>query len=68
MAYAQFQRSALQMHGKKEEAKKLLNKCDQMMLQENFPYGMVSRGQQHNQFSYYMLEGRLQSRRYGTGR
>ena len=26
-----------------------------MMLDENFPYGMVSRGQQHNQFSVQML-------------
>jgi hypothetical protein len=42
--------------GKKDSAKKLLNKCDQMMLQENFPYGMVSRGQDHDQFSVIMLE------------
>ncbi len=41
--------------GKKEEAKKMLNKCDQMMLEENFPYGMVSRGQQHNKFSLQMV-------------
>ncbi len=42
-------------NNKKDEAKKMLNKCDQMMLQENFPYGMVSRGQQHNRFSLQML-------------
>ncbi len=54
LAYAQAA-SDLADHGKKEEAKKMLNKCDQMMLQENFPYGMVSRGQQHNSFSLQML-------------
>lgn len=54
LAYAQAA-SSLADNGKKEEAKKMLNKCDQMMLQENFPYGMVSRGQQHNQFSLQML-------------
>ena len=54
LAYAQAAMS-LAENGKKDEAKKMLNKCDQMMLQENFPYGMVSRGQQHNQFSIQML-------------
>jgi hypothetical protein len=54
LAYAQGA-SSLADAGKKEEAKKMLNKCDQMMLQENFPYGMVSRGQQHDQFSLQML-------------
>ncbi|MEI7470853.1 MAG: DUF2723 domain-containing protein [Chitinophagaceae bacterium] len=41
--------------GKKEEAKKMLNKCDTMMLESNFPYGMVSRNQQHNQITRIML-------------
>ena len=41
---------------KKEEAKKMLEKCDKMMLQENFPYGMVSRGQQHNYVSILVLQ------------
>ena len=41
--------------GKKEEAKKMLHKCDLMMLEENFPYGMVSRVQQHNKFSLQMV-------------
>jgi len=41
--------------GRKEEAKKLLHKADMMMLDENFPYGMVSRGQQHNQISMQFL-------------
>ncbi len=40
---------------RKEEAKKLLNKCDAMMDQSNMPYGMVSRGQQQNQFSLQFL-------------
>jgi len=54
LAYAQAAGS-LADHGKKEEAKKMLEKCDKMMLQENFPYGMVSRGQQQNKFSIQML-------------
>ncbi|MFM2326758.1 MAG: hypothetical protein RIR31_960, partial [Bacteroidota bacterium] len=54
LAYAQAA-SSLADNGKKEEAKKMLNKCDKMMLEENFPYGMVSRRQQHNQFSLNML-------------
>ena len=53
-AYAQAA-SALADAGRKEEAVKLLDKCDKMMLQENFPYGMPSRGQQHNQYSLQML-------------
>ncbi len=40
---------------RKEDAKKLLEKCDKMMLQENFPYGMVARNQQHNQISGQFL-------------
>ena len=54
LAYAQAAGS-LADHGKKDEAKKMLEKCDKMMLEENFPYGMVSRGQQHNKFSIQML-------------
>ena len=41
--------------GKKDSAKNMLNRCDKMMLEENFPYGMVSRGQQHNQISMQFL-------------
>ncbi len=41
--------------GKMDEAKKLLNKCDKMMLEENIAYGMVSRSQQHNQISMQLL-------------
>ena len=54
LAYA-LAAGSLADNGKKEEAKKMLNKCDQMMLDENFPYGMVSRGQQQNKFSMQML-------------
>jgi hypothetical protein len=42
-------------HGKKDEAKKLLERCDKMMLQENFPYGLVSRREQHDQISGQFL-------------
>jgi len=48
--------ASLAQHGKKEEAKKLLEKCDKGMLEENFGYGMVSRYQQHNLFSLQFLE------------
>ncbi|MBS1513310.1 MAG: DUF2723 domain-containing protein [Bacteroidetes bacterium] len=41
-------------NGKKQEAKNLLHECDSMMLQENFPYGMTSRGQMQNQYSLQM--------------
>ncbi|MBL0146767.1 MAG: DUF2723 domain-containing protein [Chitinophagaceae bacterium] len=41
-------------NGRKEDARKLLAKCDKSMLEENFPYGMVSRNQLHNQFSLQM--------------
>lgn len=54
LAYAQAAGS-LADAGRNEEAKKMLHKCDSMMLQENFPYGMVSRFQQHNQISLQML-------------
>ncbi|MBL0057253.1 MAG: DUF2723 domain-containing protein [Chitinophagaceae bacterium] len=46
----------LAQSNKKDQAIKLLNKCDKMMLEENFPYGMVSRGQQHNYVSMIMLQ------------
>ncbi len=54
LAYAQAA-SNLADGGRKEDAKKLLNKCDQMMLDQNFAYGMTSRGQQHNQISFQFL-------------
>ena len=54
LAYAEAA-SSLADAGRKEDAKKMLNKCDQMMLQSNFAYGMVSRGQQHNQIALQFL-------------
>lgn len=33
---------------RKEDARAALNRCDKMMLEENFGYGQVSRGNQHN--------------------
>jgi hypothetical protein len=44
---------------RKEEARKVLEKVDQMMLDENFPYGMVSRGNMHNKNSLLFLEACL---------
>lgn len=43
-------------HGRKEDAKKLLEKCDKNMLEENFAYGMVSRSQFHNYVTVQFLE------------
>jgi len=45
--------------GRKEEARKALEKADKMMLQENFPYGMVSLGNQHNRLSMMFLQAAL---------
>lgn len=42
--------------GRKEEARKVLEKVDKMMLEENMPYGMVSRGNMHNRNSLMFLE------------
>jgi hypothetical protein len=53
-AYAQAAIS-LAENNKKEDAKRLLEKCDKMMLNENFAYGMVSRYQQHNDISRQFL-------------
>lgn len=60
LAYAQAATS-LADAGRKEDAKKLLNKADKMMLQENFPYGLVSRNQQHNQISLQFLYAALKA-------
>jgi len=46
----------LSAKGRKEEARKTLEKVDKMMLQENFPYGMISRGNMHNRNSIAFLE------------
>ncbi len=42
--------------GRKEEARKVLEKVDKMMDEENFSYGMVSRGNMHNRNSLMFLE------------
>jgi hypothetical protein len=55
MAYATAAMSLAEKN-KKEEARKMLNKADKMMLEENFPYGMVSRNQQQNYISLLMLQ------------
>ncbi len=55
LAYAQVA-STLADNGQKDSARQMLQKCDKMMLQENFPYGMVSRGQMHNKFSIQMIK------------
>ena len=54
LAYAQAA-GALADGNKKEEAKQLLNKCDKMMLESNMPYGMASRYQQQNEFSFQLV-------------
>jgi hypothetical protein len=46
----------LSAKNRKEEARTVLGKVDKMMLQENFPYGMISRGNQHNRNSLAFLE------------
>jgi transcription termination factor NusB len=42
-------------HGKMSEARDLLERCDKNMLQQNFPYGMASRGQQQDRISEQFL-------------
>ncbi|MFT3847063.1 MAG: DUF2723 domain-containing protein [Lacibacter sp.] len=40
--------------GRKEEAKKVLQRCDKLMKEQNMPYAMASRyGNDHNEKSYY---------------
>jgi hypothetical protein len=41
---------------RKDDAKKVLEKADKMMLQENFPYGLASRGNEHNRLSMIFME------------
>ena len=54
LAYAQAANS-LADQGKMQQATTLLRKCDSMLAPQNFPYGMVSRNQQHNQISLQFL-------------
>ena len=42
--------------GKKDEAKKLLDMADKGILEENMPYAMVSKNNQHNYFTLRFLE------------
>jgi hypothetical protein len=42
--------------GRKEDARKVLERADKMMLQENFPYGLTSRNNDHNKISMAFLE------------
>jgi len=41
---------------RKEDARKVLERTDKMMLQENFPYGLTSRNNDHNKISMGFLE------------
>jgi len=54
LAYAQAAGS-LADQNRKEDAKKLLHKCDSMLGQDVHPYAMPSRYQQHNQISMQMI-------------
>ena len=40
----------------KDSARSVLQRCDKMMLQQNFPYGMISRGNDHNQLSMAVMQ------------
>jgi len=42
--------------GRKEEARKFLQKADKMMPEENFPYGHISSGNMHNRSSLVFLQ------------
>ncbi len=46
----------LATNNRKEDARKVLDKIDKMMLQENFPYGLFSRGNMHNRTSLMLLD------------
>ncbi len=54
LAYAQAAGS-LADQNRKDDAKKLLHKCDSMLGQDVHPYAMPGRYQQHNQISMQML-------------
>ena len=60
LAFAQAA-GALADAGRKADARKLLSRSDSMMLQENIPYGMIGRYQQHNQISMQTLYAALKS-------
>jgi hypothetical protein len=52
---------ALVNEGQNEKAKEILNLADKNILEENFPYGMVSRQNQHNTISVQLLEAAYKS-------
>ncbi len=52
---------ALINEGQNEKAKEILNLADKNILEENFPYGMVSRQNQHNTISVQLLEAAYKS-------
>ena len=54
-AYAELG-SYLSSKNRKEDARKVLNKIDKGMLEENFAYGMVSRNNMHDQTSLLFLD------------
>jgi len=51
----------LSAKNRKDEARAALQKVDKMMLQENFAYGMISRGNQHNRNSLLFLQACYQA-------
>ena len=55
MAYAEAAAN-LADNNRKEDAKKMLDKADKGILNENHPYAMVSRNNQHNYFTFKFLE------------
>ena len=46
----------LALKGKKDQARTILQKADKSLLQENFAYGMASRGNEHNRLSMLFLQ------------
>ncbi len=42
--------------GRKEDARKVLNKVDKTMLESNMPYGLASRGNRHNESSLQFMQ------------
>lgn len=55
MAYAEAA-SSLAEDNRKDEAKKVLGKADQNILEENHPYAMVSKDNRHNYYTLKFLE------------
>ena len=51
----------LSFKGRKEEARKVLEKTDKMMLESNLPYGLVSRANEHNRYSILFLQAAYQA-------